>query len=116
MGAASAGVDQRPLSEREICKHLATFDIDEELARERSIESMSAGQKSRVTLAAAFWTKPHVICLDEPTNYMDIETVDSLGKSLATFKGAVVVITHHKMFLEEVCTEKWHIENRSLRV
>merc|ERR1719420_1139143 len=105
--AAAAGVDQRPLSEREIVNHLAQFDIDKNLATERLIESMSAGQKSRLTLAGAFWTKPHIICLDEPTNYLDMDTVDQLSKSLSLFKGAVVVVTHHQKFMVGLLTEKW---------
>merc|ERR1711871_147312 len=68
--AMSAGMDIRPLTYTEIKKHLLEFGIDEDLATGR-IKRMSGGQRSRLVLAAAMWNKPHIICLDEPTNFLD---------------------------------------------
>jgi len=62
-------------------------------------------------LGAAFWVKPHLVALDEPTNYIDMETLDSLAKALAKFRGAVVVISHCSDFISKVCTENWLVEN-----
>ena len=53
----------------------------------RPIAGLSAGQKSKLTLASAMWTKPHLIALDEPTNYIDQETLDALTKAIQLFKG-----------------------------
>ena len=58
-----------------------------------------AGQKSRLTLSAAFWTKPHVICLDEPTNYLDMDTVDQLSKSLSLCAGTQSAFESASVFL-----------------
>jgi ATPase subunit of ABC transporter with duplicated ATPase domains len=74
----------------------------------------SAGQKSKVSLAAAFWTKPHIIALDEPTNYIDMETLDALTVALQRFKGGVVVISHCQEFADRLCNEVWFLEGGSL--
>ena len=60
-------------------KHLKNFAITKDTA-EGKVERMSAGQKSRLVLAAAMWTKPHIMVLDEPTNYLDQEALGALGK------------------------------------
>merc|ERR1719238_992188 len=72
--AAAQGGTARPTTRREVCKHLALFGIDEDMACNRPIQGLSAGQKSKLTLASAMWTKPHLIALDEPTNYIDQES------------------------------------------
>merc|ERR1712060_260445 len=98
--AQSAGIDQRPLSQKEIVKHLEQFGLDEDMVMNREIGGFSAGQKSKLTLGAAFWTKPHVIVLDEPTNYIDMETLDSLVVALSRFKGGVICISHSNDFVK----------------
>jgi len=114
--AIEAGLDQRPLTQREIVKHLEKFGITEELALNRNIEMFSAGQKSKVSLAAAFWCMPHVIALDEPTNYIDMETLDALTTALQRFKGGVVIISHSQEFVNKVCTETWHLEGGEMKI
>jgi len=106
-----AGIDQRPLSQREIVKHLEQFGLDEELCLNRLIGGFSAGQKSKLTLGAAFWTKPHMVALDEPTNYIDMETLDSLANGLMRFKGGLVVISHSTDFVDRVCDETWLVSD-----
>jgi ATPase subunit of ABC transporter with duplicated ATPase domains len=110
LASQQAGIDQRPLSQREIVKHLEQFGLDEELVLNRLIGSFSAGQKSKLTLGAAFWTKPHMVALDEPTNYIDMETLDSLANALQRFKGGLVVISHSNDFVDRVCDETWLVE------
>merc|ERR1740120_695016 len=112
--AQAAGIDQRPLSEREIVKHLEQFGLDEDMVMRREIGGFSAGQKSKLTLGAAFWTKPHVVALDEPTNYIDMETLDALVKALQRFKGGLVVISHSSDFVERVCTEQWLVDGSTI--
>jgi len=108
--AQAAGIDMRPLSEREIVKHLEQFGLDEDMVMRREIGGFSAGQKSKLTLGASFWTKPHIVALDEPTNYIDMETLDALVKGLARYKGGIIVISHAKEFVEQVCSETWLVE------
>lgn len=112
--ATAAGNDQRPLSQKEILKHLESFGLNEDQVLNQHIGSFSAGQKSKLTLGAAFWTKPHVVALDEPTNYIDMETLDALAKALQRFKGGMVVISHSSDFVERVCTEQWLVEGNTI--
>jgi elongation factor 3 len=114
--AAASGADQRMVSRREAIKHLEQFGIDEEMCCNREIGSFSAGQKSKLALGAAFWTKPHVVCLDEPTNYLDPETVSALARALKWFRGGVLVITHHQGFIDEVCNEAWKVGGGKLEI
>jgi len=110
LAAQQAGIDQRPLSQREIVKHLEQFGLEEELVLNRLIGGFSAGQKSKLTLGASFWTKPHMVALDEPTNYIDMETLDALAQGLLRFKGGLVVISHSTDFVERVCDDTWLVE------
>jgi len=110
IAAKAAGIDQRPLTRREISRHCEAFGIDEEMCCNRQIRGFSAGQKVRLSLAAMFWTKPHFIAIDEPTNYLDVETVDALAKALTNFRGGIVMIEPKTDFVERICNEKWHLE------
>ena len=76
----------------------------------------SAGQKSKVSLAAAFWVKPHVVALDEPTNYIDMETLDALTIALQRFKGGVICISHCQEFADKVCDEEWFFSGGGMTV
>jgi len=109
LACAAAGTQLRPLSTREIVKHLEPFGMTEEMTCRRSISMLSAGQKSKLMLGASFWTKPHVVCLDEPTNYLDVETVEALSRALRNFRGGCVVVTHNEKFIDDVCEELWHV-------
>jgi len=116
IAAKAAGLDQRPLTRREIVKHCEAFGIDEEMCCNRQIRGFSAGQKVRLSLAAMFWTKPHFICVDEPTNYLDVETVDALAKALQSFRGGIVMIEPKTHFMEKICNETWTLEDGTITV
>ncbi len=116
-----SGADLRPLTAHEMIKHLADFGISSELAQ-RKIRWMSGGQKSRLVLGTAMWTRPHLIVLDEPTNYLDNESLAALTAALKGFRGGVLVISHHEGFVGAIAKELWHMEDdgqgtgRSIRV
>jgi len=116
IAAKAAGLDQRPLTRREVIRHCEAFGIDEEMCCNRQIRGFSAGQKVRLSLAAMFWTKPHLIAVDEPTNYLDVETVEALAKALNTFRGGIVMIEPKTDFVERICNEKWHMEDGNISV
>jgi len=111
LAAKAAGLDQRPLTRREVVKHCEAFGIDEEMCCNRQIRGFSAGQKVRLSLSAMFWTKPHFICLDEPTNYLDVETVDALAKALTNFRGGLIMIEPKTDFVDRICNELWNLED-----
>eukprot|EP00928_Gymnodinium_smaydae_P099469 TRINITY_DN949_c1_g1_i1.p1 TRINITY_DN949_c1_g1~~TRINITY_DN949_c1_g1_i1.p1 ORF type:complete len:1317 (-),score=301.18 TRINITY_DN949_c1_g1_i1:388-4227(-) len=113
---ACAETALRPLSTREIVKHLEPFGISEEMTCNRNIRGFSAGQKSKLMIAAAMWTKPHVIAFDEPTNYLDFGTVKALGRAIKLFRGGTIVVTHNEDFLKETSEEIWRVEGGRVSV
>lgn len=75
----------------------------------RPTNEFSGGWRMRVELAKLLLKKPHVILLDEPTNHLDIESIQWLENFLKNYKGAVVLVSHDKAFLDAVC-------NRTLEI
>ena len=67
-----------------------------------SVEHLSGGEKRRVALCKLLLEEPDLLLLDEPTNHLDAETVAWLEKHLREFKGAVLIITHDRYFLDNV--------------
>ena len=61
----------KPLTAPSVLKELKFFGLDEESAGHNPINSLSGGQKVKVVLAGAMWQNPHILILDEPTNYLD---------------------------------------------
>ena len=106
--AMQSGMDLRPLTKEEVRLHLEQFGIDQDLAMGK-IKRMSGGQKSRLVLAAAMWINPHIIALDEPTNYLDNDTLAALTKALKDFQGGVLTISHNQAFINELCNETWTV-------
>ncbi|KAI6100484.1 polyketide synthetase [Pisolithus croceorrhizus] len=104
----------RPLVRREIEKHFADFGLEPEFVSHNSMRGLSGGQKVKIVLGAATWRRPHVICLDEPTNYLDRESLAALIGALKVFEGGVLIITHNKDFSESICTEVWAMRDGHL--
>lgn len=71
---------------------------------ERSVTPLSGGEKRRVALCRALASNPDLLLLDEPTNHLDMESIDWLAGYLASYSGAVILITHDRWFLDRVCT------------
>jgi elongation factor 3 len=71
------------------------------------MSALSGGQKVKVVLAAAMWFQPHLLILDEPTNYLDRESLGALAKAIDEFEGGVVIISHNSEFVRQVCPEEW---------
>jgi elongation factor 3 len=104
----------RPLVRREIEKHFADFGLEPEFVSHNSMRGLSGGQKVKIVLGAATWRRPHVICLDEPTNYLDRESLAALIEALKAFEGGVLIITHNRDFSESICTEVWAMRDGRL--
>ncbi|KAI5475384.1 elongation factor 3 [Pseudohyphozyma bogoriensis] len=101
----------RPLVRREIEAHMADFGLEAEFVTHNTMRGLSGGQKVKVVLAAATWRRPHVVILDEPTNYLDRESLAALIEALKVFEGGVLVITHNREFSESICTEVWAMKD-----
>merc|ERR1712070_481419 len=72
--------------------------------------------KVKIVLAASMWQNPHVLILDEPTNYLDREGLGALILAIKDYKGGVLIISHNKEFCDHVATEKWIMNKGYLRI
>merc|ERR1712241_1552774 len=105
--AAMAGLQNKQLTTPGVEKHLAHFGVPAEFATHNTLRSLSAGQKVKVVLGAAMWQNPHILVIDEPTNYLDRDALGALTDAIEGWAGGVVVISHNLEFCEQVATEKW---------
>merc|ERR1719203_1921556 len=113
--AAMAGLQNKQLTTPGVEKHLADFGVPAEFATHNNLRSLSAGQKVKVVLAAAMWQNPHVLVIDEPTNYLDGDALGALTDAIENWLGGVVVISHNLAFCDQVATEKWIMDAGHLR-
>merc|ERR1719195_2557757 len=113
--AAAAGLMSKTLTQPSIEKHLADFAVDAEAASHTHISALSGGQKVKVVIAAAMWQNPHILILDEPTNYLDRDGLGALTGAIREFGGGVIVISHNREFADSVSTEKWVMDKGHLR-
>merc|ERR1719421_1729780 len=114
--AAMAGLQTKQLTQPGVEKHLADFGVDAESASHTQLNQLSGGMKVKVVLAAAMWQNPHILILDEPTNYLDREGLGALVLACASYKGGVLIISHNKEFCDSVATEKWIMKGGYLRI
>lgn len=80
------------------------------------IATLSGGEKTRLALAKLLLSQPELLILDEPTNHLDFKTLLWLEDHLATYKGAIVVVSHDRYFLDKTVKEIWEVEFHELRV
>jgi len=106
----------RALSIENVEKHLEGFGLHREFGTHTRIAALSGGQKVKVVLAACMWNCPHLLILDEPTNYLDRESLACLSAAIEKFEGGCVMITHNNDFCEKLCPEVWHLENNTLNL
>lgn len=109
MKEALASGQFRPLTRKEIEDHCAMLGLEAELVSHSRIRGLSGGQKVKLVLAACTWQRPHLIVLDEPTNYLDRDSLGALSKALKTFDGGIVIITHSAEFTKDLTEEVWAV-------
>ncbi|KAI3330299.1 elongation factor 3 [Ustulina deusta] len=109
MKEALASGQFRPLVRKEIESHCANFGLDAELVSHSRMKGLSGGQRVKVVLSACSWQRPHLIVLDEPTNYLDRDSLGALSKALKKFEGGVIIITHSAEFTKDLTEEVWAV-------
>ncbi|KAJ8659460.1 hypothetical protein O0I10_004825 [Lichtheimia ornata] len=111
--AAKSGLN-RPLTSKEIEKHLNEVGLEPEFATHSRIRGLSGGQKVKLVIGAAMWNRPHMLVLDEPTNYLDRDSLGALAGAIKEYGGGVVIVTHNRQFSEALCGEVWKVDNGEL--
>lgn len=92
---------------------LAKLGITGDLALQ-PIYTLSGGQKSRVVFAEITFRKPHLLLLDEPSNHLDIDTVDALIAALNEYNGGILMVSHDEYLITSVCDEIWVCTGKSI--
>jgi elongation factor 3 len=107
--AAAAGLHAVPLTSANIARHLSEVGLESEFTHHHRMRGLSGGQKVKVVIGSACWMRPHLIVLDEPTNYLDRDSLGALAGAIRDFGGGVVIISHAREFVDAVCQEKWTV-------
>ncbi|KAI1323596.1 P-loop containing nucleoside triphosphate hydrolase protein [Xylariaceae sp. FL0255] len=109
--ASREGLGYRELQPTVISKHFDDLGLDPDIANHNEIGSLSGGQKVKVVIAGAMWNNPHLLVLDEPTNFLDRDSLGGLAVAIRDFKGGVVMISHNEEFVGALSSEQWHIND-----
>jgi elongation factor 3 len=108
--AALEGQYRRALTRKNVEEHLMDLGLAPEYSTHTRLQALSGGQKVKVALAAALWSQPHIIILDEPTNYLDRDSLGALAGAIEEFEGGIVIISHNEDFTHALCKETWVLE------
>ncbi|SCU93202.1 LANO_0E03268g1_1 [Lachancea nothofagi CBS 11611] len=109
--ASREGLGYRELTPAVITKHFEDVGLDAEIANHTPLGSLSGGQLVKVVIAGAMWNNPHLLVLDEPTNYLDRDSLGALAVAIRDWTGGVVMISHNNEFVGALCPEQWIVEN-----
>lgn len=96
---------------RHVISYLGDFLFTGRRARS-PVSVLSGGEKNRLLLARMFARPCNVLVMDEPTNDLDLETLELLEELIASFNGTVIVISHDRRFIDKVATETWVFDGR----
>ena len=129
---AHAAPDQTPAIEEQIARCIAVIDamdaynMDTQIRKvlngmgfpentwEKKAGVLSGGEQTRLRLARLLLERPDVLILDEPTNHLDLTTMDWLETYLKAYRGAVLVVSHDRYFLDAVCTRIWELAGKTI--
>ena len=92
--------------EQELRDFLGQFRFTGDMVGQ-AVGSLSGGEKARLVLAMLVWQRPNLLLLDEPTNHLDLNTREALSLALNEFEGTVMLVSHDRALLREVCDEFW---------
>jgi ATP-binding cassette, subfamily F, member 3 len=99
--------------EQELRDFLGQFRFVGEMVHQ-TVGTLSGGEKARLVLASLVWQRPNLLLLDEPTNHLDLTTREALSMALNEFEGSVMLVSHDRALLREVCDEFWLVADGKL--
>merc|ERR1719326_273887 len=105
----ASGIATKKLTTLNLQKHLDCFGLETQFGTYSKISALSGGQKVKVVLAAAMWMEPHVTILDEPTNFLDRDSLGALATAIKNYAGGVIIISHQREFYSALCPEVWSV-------
>ena len=100
--------------EQELRDFLGQFRFTGEMVNQ-AVGSLSGGEKARLVLAMLVWQRPNLLLLDEPTNHLDLTTREALSIALNEFEGTVMLVSHDRALLREVCDEFWLVTGGAIQ-
>merc|ERR1719440_346113 len=105
----ASGIATKKLTQLNIQKHLDCFNLETQFGTYSKIGALSGGQKVKVVLAACMWMEPHVTILEEPTNFLDRDSLGALATAIKSYQGGVIIISHQREFYSALCPEVWSV-------
>eukprot|EP00599_Poterioochromonas_sp_BG-1_P013677 CAMPEP_0173162958 /NCGR_PEP_ID=MMETSP1105-20130129/19625_1 /TAXON_ID=2985 /ORGANISM="Ochromonas sp., Strain BG-1" /LENGTH=739 /DNA_ID=CAMNT_0014082903 /DNA_START=191 /DNA_END=2410 /DNA_ORIENTATION=- len=99
----------------EIRAHLGAFGLSGNLALQQ-IGSLSGGQKARLSFSIVCLCRPHLLFLDEPSNHLSMDSIESLITACQEFTGGVVIISHNRYLISRICNEVWLVDKNTVAV
>jgi len=100
--------------EQELRDFLGSFRFVGDMVTQ-AVGTLSGGEKARLVLAMLVWQRPNLLLLDEPTNHLDLTTREALSMALNEFEGTVMLVSHDRALLREVCDEFWLVADGKLK-
>ena len=100
--------------EQELRNFLGQFRFEGDMVNQ-AVGTLSGGEKARLVLAMLVWQRPNLLLLDEPTNHLDLDTREALSMALNEFEGTVMLVSHDRALLREVCDEFWLVADGGVR-
>jgi ATP-binding cassette subfamily F protein 3 len=103
--------DLRPMWTRgQVQDHLGRFDFSGDSVLRRA-GSLSGGEQARVALAMMVLADANFLVFDEPTNHLDVESIEALEDAIGDYDGTVLLVSHDRALLENLCTRVWYLEH-----
>ncbi|HEY0819197.1 MAG TPA: ATP-binding cassette domain-containing protein [Rhizobacter sp.] len=103
-----------PAREQELRDFLGNFRFTGDMVNQ-AVGTLSGGEKARLVLAMLVWQRPNLLLLDEPTNHLDLNTREALSMALNEFEGTVMLVSHDRALLREVCDEFWLVSDGAVK-
>ncbi len=100
--------------EQELRDFLGSFRFVGDMVAQ-PVGTLSGGEKARLVLAMLVWQRPNLLLLDEPTNHLDLTTREALSMALNEFEGTVMLVSHDRALLREVCDEFWLVTDGAVK-